>query len=111
MANIVIKVPHGEEEKSYTLEFTRRTIMKMEDEGIIKELSKGASPETIDALVYYACLKNQPNITKEEVMGIVDKISLKDLADFVKALASLLEKSINALEQPSEQGNAHWEVN
>lgn len=111
MANIVIKVPHGEEEKTYTLEFTRRTIIKMEDEGIIKELSKGAKQETIDTLVYYACLKNQPSITKEEVMGIVDSISMKDLPNFVQALATLLEKSVNALEQPSEQGNAHWEVN
>lgn len=111
MANIVIKVPHGEEEKTYTLEFTRRTIIRMEDEGILKELAKGAKQETIDTLVYYACLKNHKDITKEEVMDIVDSIAIKELPDFVKALGELLEKSINALEQASERGNAHWEVN
>ena len=110
MANIVITLPRNGEEKTYTLEFTRRTIIKMEEEGIISSLQKGGKQETIDKLVYYACLKNHHEITKQEAEEMVDSIPLKQLGDFVKDIADLLEKSINALEEAGKEGNAHWEV-
>lgn len=110
MANIVITLPRNGEEKTYTLEFTRRTIIKMEEEGIISSLSKGGKQETLDKLVYYACLRNHPDITIKEAEDIVDNIPLNKYGDFVKDLADLLERSINALEETGKEGNAHWEA-
>ena len=112
MANIVITLPRTEnrEEKKYTLEFTRRTIIQMEEDGIIKSLGKGVKQEVLDNLVRYACLKNHPNMTKEEAMEIIDSIGLEDLKGFVEALSTLLEKSINALNEAGKEGNARWEV-
>ena len=107
MANIVITIPQAGGEKKYVLEFNRRVIIKMEEEGIIKKMEKSAKQETIDSLVYYACVKNQPDITKKEVEEIVDNIPLEKLGDFVQAIGELLNKSIDALEK---QGNAHWEA-
>jgi len=112
MANIVLKVPQAEgNEKEYKFEFTRRTIIRMEEDGIIKAFQKGAKQDSIDKLVYYACLKNHPKITLEEAQEIVDSVAMKDLGDFIQALIGLLEKSINALENAGNEGNAHWEVN
>lgn len=112
MANIVITLPRTEnrEEKKYTLEFTRRTIIKMEQDGVIKSLGKQVNQEALDNLVYYACLKHQPKMTMEEAMEIIDSIALNDLQGFVGALEQLLEKSIDALETAGKEGNAHWEV-
>lgn len=103
MANIEITI----EEKKYILEFNRRTIIRMEEEGLLEQLQKGAKLEAIDKVVYYACLKNQPNISMEEVKSIVDSVSLNELGNFVQAVGELLNKSIDALEN---KGNAHWEV-
>ena len=111
MANIVITVPSGNEEKKYTLEFTRRVIIKMEEEGLIGRLQKGAKQDILDDLVYYACLKNHSEITKEEAREIVDSVAFAELGNFIQAVAGLLEKSISALESAGKEGNAHWEVN
>ena len=112
MANIVMHIPQNEgEEKTYILEFNRRIILKMEANGIIEKLQGNIEMESVDELVYYACLKNQPNITKEEVRNIVDSVSLAQFKDFIEAIAKLLEKSISALEETEKSGNAHWEVN
>lgn len=112
MANIVITLPRNEnrEEKTYKLEFNRRTIVKMEEDGIIEKMKKGVGQEVIDSVVYYACLKNHPQITKEEAMEIVDSISLKDLPNFADAIGELISKSLDALENGGNEGNAHWEV-
>lgn len=111
MANIVITIPQNGGEKKYTLEFTRRIILKMEEEKVIDSLKKGASQESFDKLVYYACLKNQPNITLEEAQAIVDSVALSELGKFIDAIAKLLNSSIDALEKEGKEGNAHWEVN
>jgi len=108
MANIVMTIPTESGEKKYTLEFNRRTIIRMEEEGVIEKLQKGAKQEAIDKLVYYACLKNHPSISMEEVQGIVDSVKMSELGNFIQAIGDLLNKSIDALES---KGNAHWEVN
>lgn len=112
MANIVITLPRKEnrEEKTYKLEFNRRTIIKMEEDGILEKLNKGAKQETLDCLIYYACLKNHPQITKEEAMEIIDSVSMKDYPKFVEAIMGLIEASINAIENGDNEGNAHWEA-
>ena len=111
MANIVITLPENKGKKRYTLEFTRRTILKMEEQGVLSNLKNGAKQEVLDDIVYYACLKNHPTITKEEAQEIVDSVSLQELGNFIQAVADLLDKSINALENSGKEGNAHWEVN
>ena len=115
MANIVITVPTESGDKKYTLEFNRRTIIKMEAHGFISQLAKNLDLDQIYELVHYACLKNHPEITNKEVEDIVDTIPLEsedgyDLKNFVEALAKLIEQSLNALKD-DKRGNARWEVN
>lgn len=97
-------------EKTYVLEFTRRTLLLASD--VQKEIKDDNSVyenyQTICKIAHISFLKNYPNITQEEVNDIVDGID--DIEGFVKALTEILEGSVNTL-NTEKKGNSHWEVN
>ena len=96
-------------EKTYTLEFTRRTLLQASDiQQKIKDTNSIAENyEVICKLAYTSFLKNHPEITQQDVDDIVDGID--DLEGFVKALTEILEGSVNTL-NTEKKGNSHWEV-
>ncbi|MBO4541899.1 MAG: hypothetical protein J5725_01825 [Bacteroidales bacterium] len=95
-------------DKTYTLEFNRKTLLKASDTQDKMSASETASEryEILTELVYDALLKNHPDITLEEAGKIFD--SIDDLEGFVKALLTVMEDSVNALKEI--KGNARWEV-
>ena len=103
----IIKLEVGE--KTYTLEFNRRTLLLAGDiQAKVKNAKTAAEQFSVLCdLVRVAFLKNHPNITQEEVDDIIEHID--DLDAFTKALTEILEASVDVLK--SNKGNAHWEVN
>lgn len=95
-------------DKVYTLELSRRTLMSCSD--LIEE-SKKAKTLTENYTVFIklvraALLKHHPDITEKEVETIVD--SIDDLEGFSSALNEIIENSVNTLKD--NKGNAHWVV-
>ena len=104
----IIKLTVGE--KTYDLEFNRRTLLLAGD--IEKEIKDSASNyENYLALCKMArtgFLMHYPNITQEEVKDIVDGI--EDIGGFMKALGEIMRSSVDTLDT-EKKGNSHWEVN
>lgn len=96
MGRIVITLDN----KTYTLEFSRRTIL------LANDLKSENDYDKIIGLVKCGLLKNHPDITNEEVENIVDGIG--DLDKFLTKLSEVMKESIDALAQ--SKGNVHWEV-
>lgn len=115
-------------DKKYVLEFSRRVILQMEDEGVLREIEKDAvEVEKVDAngkkhsvkeqqhpigtmlkIVCYAFVKNHSDITNEEINEIVDAIP--DLIEFCKAVFEMFIACVNAIGQKTENpaGNVSW---
>lgn len=111
MANsITIKVQ--DTGKQYKLAFNRRTLVLMEEEGIIEKMSSSAKSKplsTIYDFIHFAFLRYHPTITKEETTQIIDQIG--DLEGFIKALVEILENDIKAVQNGGNEGNAIWGKN
>ena len=97
-------------EKTYVLEFTRRTLLLASD--IEKEITNKTSNYEnylgICKLARTGFLMHHPDITQEEVNNIVDGID--DLEGFIKALGEIMRGSVDVVET-EKKGNSHWEVN
>lgn len=110
MASIVIEVPALN--KTYTLEFSRRVILKMEKEKFLERINT-KDVDVVYDFVRYALLKNHPDITEHEVETLVDSVPLESkeghgLNDLLDAMSKILESSLSSLQEKS--GNAKWEV-
>lgn len=103
----VINLKNGE--KEYTLEFTRRTVQKMEKQGFkISEISD--MPATyIPMLFQGAFMANHPFVKEDEVEELYALIP--DKATFVGKLSEMYIEPIEALmaeTEPVEGKNVTW---
>ena len=125
MANRIELNYNGE---TYTLEFSRRVILLMEDEGVLREIDKDAvEVEKEDKngnkhkvkeqqhpianmlkIVRYAFKKNHSDMSEEEIDGILDVIP--DLVDFCKAVVEMFNDCVNSIANKKEnpEGNLSW---
>ena len=103
----IIKLEVGQ--KTYTLEFNRRTLLLAGDIQARVQKAKTAAEQfsVLCDLIRVAFLKNHPDISQQEVDEVIEHID--DLDGFTKALTEILEASVDVLK--SNKGNAHWEVN
>lgn len=96
-------------DKQYTLEFSRRTIIKLEADGFVgkkgEELKKQDPVTFMYKFIGYAFLKNHPEMTEEEINDIIDNIG--DLEGFMNAIAEILQASLSVIE--GGKGNVKWE--
>lgn len=90
----------------YTLRFTKRSIIRLEDAGFSIEDFDKAPVKSISLLVRGAFLANYPNIKDD----VVDSIyaSLKDKNGFLEKLAEMYAEHAEKL---VEEGNADWVAN
>lgn len=103
-----ITIPYGG--KTYTLEYSRKTVSVMEKQGFnINELTD--KPATMIPMLFHgAFLMHHPNAkgeTKETIFG-----AMKSRAELVKALAELYVEAYNTLfddgEEDADEGNPGW---
>lgn len=109
MANtITLKV----QDKTYTLEFNRRVIMKMEEDGIVSQDNTELEKKPFSymgKLARYSFLKNHPDLSQKEIDDIFDEIG--DLVGFFTAVAEMLKECVEGLNKGENKGNATWGKN
>ena len=100
------------EDKEYTLEFTRRTVKQMEDEGFIAQ-DIDRKPMTLLPALFAGAFKAHHRFVKQDV---IDKIyagmPYKD--ELIGKLAEMYNDPIVTLmEEPDEKAvkNVNWETN
>lgn len=103
----IINITYKEEK--YTLEYTRKSITKLESQGfVINELAE--KPVTlIPKLFYGAFLAHHPTIKQEITDEIFEQIKNKD--SFIEKLAQMYADPIEALIGEPDEGNAEWGAN
>lgn len=102
----IIEIEVGE--KTYILEFNRRTLLRAVDiqAKVKKELPAIEQFNLLCEFIRIAFLKNHPDITQAEVDSVID--ALDDFEGFIESLTKVLEESVNVLKE--KKGNARWEV-
>lgn len=96
------------EKCDYTLEFTRRSIKQMEDNGfIVTEVEK--KPMMILDIFRGAFIAHHPRVSREKIDEIYDQIGNKRA--LVERLVEMYTEPINALLSDSTEGNAIWKSN
>lgn len=98
-------------DKSYTLEFTRRTVTEMEKKGFIAAEVETKPMCTLPALFEGAFLAHHRFVKKEVIDEIFSK--LKNKEELIGKLAEMYNEPILALvEEPAEsEGNVDWAAN
>jgi hypothetical protein len=101
-----LKFTHND--KEYTLEFTRRTVMEMERKGFVAQDVDTKPMNTLPALFAGAFLAHHRFEKKEVIDTIFDKLTNK--AELIGKLAEMYNEPIAALvEDPEEkEGNVEW---
>lgn len=99
------------EDKTYTLEFTRRVVENMQRRGVDVSMIQEKSLLILPALFEAAFEANHPKISKHIVEELFKKI--KDKETFIVKLAELYNEPMDALmaEPDGDEGNAEWEAN
>lgn len=112
--------------KTYTLEFSRRIILQMEEDGaladlqndikVVKKTNKnGENVNTTELarplknmvrFVRYAFRKNHSDVTDKEIDDIIDDIP--DLVAFFNAVMEIFSSCANALNSNTNSGNVSW---
>lgn len=94
--------------KEYTLEFTRRTIKQMEDEGFVAR-NIDDRPMTLLPALFAGAFKAHHRFVKQE---LIDEIysHMPNKEDLIGKLAEMYNEPIMALvEEPEEsEGNTNW---
>lgn len=103
MKSITVSDENG---NKYKLEFTKKSVIRMESEGfIIEDINK--TPVTqITLLVHGAFWANYPNVKDETIEEIYG--SLKDKTAFLEKLAEMYAEHAEKL---VEEGNSDWVAN
>lgn len=98
-------------DKSYTLEFTRRTVSEMEKKGFIAAEVETKPMSTLPALFEGAFLAHHRFVKKDVIDEIFSK--LKNKEELIGKLAEMYNEPILALvEEPAEdEGNVDWAAN
>lgn len=100
------------EDKDYTLEFTRRTVKQMEDEGFVAQ-DIDSRPMTLLPALFAGAFKAHHRFVKQDV---IDKIyeGLPNKEDLIGKLAEMYNEPIMALmEEPDDKKvkNVEWTTN
>lgn len=90
----------------YKLEFTKKSIIRMENAGFTLEDIEKAPVKQITLLVQGAFMANHPHVKEETIEKIYD--SLKDKNKFLEKLAEMYNEHAEKL---VEEGNADWVAN
>lgn len=95
------------EDKEYTLEFTRKTLEKMEADGIyIAELQNKVVTTTVN-LFRYSFFANHKRMKNEEIERVYNKISKKQ--ELIAKLTEMVMDTLNSLyEEPEEKNAITW---
>lgn len=96
------------EDKDYTLEYTRRTIKQMEDEGFVAQ-DIDQRPMTLLPALFAGAFKAHHRFVKQEV---IDEIysAMPNKEDLIGKLAEMYNEPIMSLmEEPDKKGkNVEW---
>lgn len=100
------------EDKEYTLEFTRRTVKQMEDEGFVAQ-DIDRKPMTLLPALFAGAFKAHHRFVKQDV---IDKIyaGMPNKDELIGKLAEMYNDPIVTLmEEPDEKAvkNVNWETN
>ena len=100
------------EDKEYTLEFTRRTVKQMEDEGFVAQ-DIDRKPMTLLPALFAGAFKAHHRFVKQDV---IDKIyaGMPQKDELIGKLAEMYNDPIVTLmEEPDEKAvkNVSWEAN
>ena len=100
------------EDKEYTLEFTRRTVKQMEDEGFVAQ-DIDRKPMTLLPALFAGAFKAHHRFVKQDV---IDKIyaGMQNKDELIGKLAEMYNDPIVTLmEEPDEKAvkNVSWEAN
>lgn len=100
------------EDKEYTLEFTRRTVKQMEDEGFVAQ-DIDRKPMTLLPALFAGAFKAHHRFVKQDV---IDKIyaGMPQKEELIGKLAEMYNDPIVTLmEEPDEKAvkNVSWEAN
>lgn len=98
------------ENKEYTLEYTLRTAGQANADGFILDELGDKPALMIPKLVYWAFVRRQKGITRQQTEKIFDWI--RDKNGFITALAEMYADACNALVDADEEdkGNANWTI-
>ena len=100
------------EDKEYTLEFTRRTVKQMEDEGFVAQ-DIDRKPMTLLPALFAGAFKAHHRFVKQEVIDQIYK-ALPNKEELIGKLAEMYNDPIVTLmEEPDEKAvkNVIWEAN
>lgn len=103
MKSITVSDEYG---NKYKLEFTKKSIIRMENAGFTLEDFEKAPVKQITLLVQGAFLANHPHVKEETIEKIYN--SLKDKNKFLEKLAEMYAEHAEKL---VEEGNADWVAN
>ena len=94
--------------KDYTLEYTRRSVERMEREGFLASEMRDKPMTTLPALFAGAFYANHPWVKREVVNEIFAKMG--DKSELIGKLAEMYNEPISALvDDPEENaGNVSW---
>lgn len=104
-----IKLKH--EGKTYTLEFTRATVEDMERDGFTRSDLVNKPMLTIPYVFACAFAANHPDLKREDIDHIWEKLKAKD--GIFNRLAEMYAEPYEALmhePEDGEKGNASWEA-
>ncbi len=98
------------DDKEYTLEFTRRTVKQMEDEGfIVRDID--VRPMTLLPALFAGAFKAHHRFVRQEV---IDQIydAMPDKEALIGKLADMYnEPLISLMDEPDEGKNVDWMAN
>lgn len=94
--------------KTYTLEFTRKSIQKMEESGFTAEGLKDKPMTMIPELFAGAFIAHHPFLKRADIDNIFDHLSNKK--EMFPKLVEMLNEPIQALmgEPEESEGNSNW---
>lgn len=104
------KIKLSYKEKTYTLEFNRRTARIIEENGFSLEEIGNQPNKMIPLLFHGAFLKNHQNIKPSLLDDIYDEQTKK--SELIMALANMYADTVKSLvgDEEDEEKNATWEL-
>lgn len=99
------------EEKEYTLEFTRRTVMEMEARGFVANDVEN-KPMTVLPMMFEGAFLAHHRYEKKDVIDEIYK-RMTNKEDLIGKLAEMYNEPILALVEEPEgnEGNVEWAIN
>ena len=97
-------------DKSYTLEYTRKSVERMERNGFVASDMRDKPMTTLPALFAGAFFAHHPFVKKELIDEIFSKMTNKE--ELLSKLGELYNEPLNTLlDEPKEdEGNVDWEA-